>query len=168
MKYQKLYTVLATLLVVLVGGYVQISWLNWHIRETAREVVIEELENRGLIAKPGSPAQLVLELRTPKPDCMINRVVDADTLKVDVQLVGDVWLKNASMRIANIDAIELKDTGGPEAAAWVREFVSQPGCQVYIEKQRDKYGRLLGDVEHNGKNLSDLLLEKNYAKPYDN
>lgn len=95
-------------------------------------------------------------------------MIDADTLKVDVQLVGDVWLKNASMRIANVDAIELKDAGGPEAAAWVREFVAQPGCQVHIEKKRDKYGRLLGDVEHGGKNLSDLLLEKNYAKPYYN
>lgn len=117
---------------------------------------------------PAASQALVLELKSAKPTCTINDVIDGDTLKVDVQLVGDIWLKNATMRIVNIDAIELVDPNGREAAAWVREFVAQPGCQVHIEKKRDKYGRLLGDVEHGGKFLSDLLLEKNFAKPYYN
>lgn len=161
----------AAMVLALLGlSYGSYRWHRAWIHSIAREAAQDELTYRQqLMEKADNP---LLELRMPAPTFAINDVIDADTLKVDVQLVDDVWLKNASLRIRDVDAVELVEPLGREAAAYVREFVKGDGVatlEIHIEKKRDKYGRLLGDVrQKDGKWLSEILLEKNYARPYYN
>lgn len=95
----------------------------------------------------------------------ILRVIDGDTIVVNHPLVGDVWLMDAKVRIRGIDCPELPTPEGLAAKAYTEQWLADhtTDLTVNIGFQRDKYGRLLGDVYSTDGVLSGRLLESGHA-----
>jgi len=106
----------------------------------------------------------------------IVRVVDADTVIVDVDLGFDVWVKDITLRLARIDAYEtrLSKTTSPEMKAkgleakeWLIKSVdnsTQSGEEVKIRtNSRGKYGRWIAELYIGGINVNDTLVNLSYA-----
>jgi len=98
----------------------------------------------------------------------IVRVVDGDTLDVDVDL-GFGVKKRERLRLGRVDAWETRGVER-EAGLEATEFVERalfPGKEVTIQtRKRGKYGRYIAEVSYDGKNLADELLEHGHAEPY--
>lgn len=115
-----------------------------------------------------SAPPVVRSLTAPaQTSATIKRVVDGDTVVIDAQLVGDVWLKDAYMRLEGINAYELSDPKGPPAKAYAEAWLkANPDYTVKISPKRDKYGRLLGNVFSTDGVLTGRLLDEGHAVPY--
>ena len=89
----------------------------------------------------------------------VIRIVDADTYQV---------LSNAkvfTVRLANVDAPELKQNFGAEATQLVSELIY--GKQVIIEVQgKDRYNRTIASITINGKALDSILISNGWAWHY--
>ena len=113
--------------------------------------------------------------REPGPalEAKVVRVVDGDTLKV--RLLGRMprCFRAQSVRLRHCDAPELHDKR-PEIAAKAQQakaFVATrvaPGMHLTLrDVGREKYGRLLADVDVHGENLCRALLDAGLAVPYE-
>ena len=108
--------------------------------------------------------------------CKLMRVVDGDTLDVNLDLGFNVWHK-ARVRMLGIDTPESRTRNKVEKAlgvaskARLKELLK--GAQVEIEcsKEKGKFGRVLGivwvtDKAGNRVNCNDMLCEEGHARPY--
>ena len=84
--------------------------------------------------------------------CIIVRVVDGDTVDVDIDLGFDVWLRNERVRVYGIDAPETRTHDLNEKARGYesKDFVAKvlPVGSVQTLKTfgfKGKFGRILGD-----------------------
>ena len=90
----------------------------------------------------------------------VIRIVDGDTVIVDIDLGFGVWLRDQSVRLAKINAPEIRGSAR-EAGLVSKDFLSKlilnKRVEVKIEKCNDKYGRWLATVliEEDG-NLIDI------------
>lgn len=75
----------------------------------------------------------------------IERIVDADTLKVIVDC-GFGIRHRQTVRLKGIDAPELKTIPGTRAAAWVKNELKSCPFIILRTHKTDKYARYLGDV----------------------
>jgi len=107
-------------------------------------------------------------------------VYDADTITVDIDLGFDTVLKRQKIRLARINAYEVTLRGGTtkeekllgiEAKHWLDNLLLHAflnGDPVTIktskEKLRGKFGRILGELYVNNKNVNDMLVKMGYAK----
>ncbi len=93
----------------------------------------------------------------------VIRIIDGDTIRVK----WDERNFDFPVRLLNIDAPEL-DEGGLESALWLKNEIL--GEEVYVtidRKQRvEKWGRLLGEIIHMGRNINQLSLELNHSIPF--
>lgn len=97
----------------------------------------------------------------------ILRVIDADTIDVSIDLGFDIHVKKR-IRVLGIDAPERNTDEGKEATQFVQDYV-QIGMKfpARTEKNKnDKYGRWLADINIHGTPLSETLIQKGLAKPY--
>lgn len=105
---------------------------------------------------------------------VVNRIIDGNTLEVDLDLGFKTILKKEILRILGIDTPELRSgtdeekQRGRDAKAFV-ETHFPPGTEITIKTQKDekgKYGRYLAHVLHNesGADLTQLLLEYGFVK----
>jgi micrococcal nuclease len=98
-------------------------------------------------------------------------VYDGDSCKVVFRFHNNLtrWI----IRIAHIDTPELrsKDEDEKKLAYLVRDFLRELILNKIVKIKCldfDKYGRLLAEIYSNDNRLiSDILLEKKYAKPYE-
>lgn len=115
--------------------------------------------------------------------CKINRVIDGDTVDVDIDLGFGVILADERVRIMGIDTPEsrtsdkVEDLFGEAAKAKVKELLSENSIlKTEVSKSgedmKGKFGRILGDFiieNYNGKEdkrLTDILIDEGYAVPY--
>lgn len=82
------------------------------------------------------------------------RVVDGDTFRYGPQRI----------RIRGIDAPELSEPGGMDAAKRLEELLKQGSVRM-IPRGKDVYDRLVADVFVNEVNVAELLAREGYAKP---
>ncbi|MBT7864487.1 MAG: hypothetical protein HN712_29535 [Gemmatimonadetes bacterium] len=75
----------------------------------------------------------------------IERVIDGDTMVVDVDLGFGLRLEQ-TVRLRGIDAPEMDDAAGERARAHVRDLLAQAPRVVVTTRRRDKYGRWLVDL----------------------
>lgn len=95
----------------------------------------------------------------------IARVIDGDTVCVNVQLIDDVWLYNSPMRLQGIDCPEMNTPEGVAAKVFAEKWIGGYRCQAELSGKRDKYGRLLGDIVGSDQvRLTDSLLANGHAK----
>ena len=105
----------------------------------------------------------------------VTRIVDGDTVDVDVDLGFGVWLRNERIRLAGVDTPEKSWRGscdvekklGEEASQFTKDMLAS-GTKIEVAIQSwDKYGgRVLGDVIVDGVSLRYALLENGYAREY--
>ncbi len=111
------------------------------------------------------------------------KVVDGDTVDVDIDLGFGIWMKNERVRIMGIDTPESRTRDkveklfGKTASARVKELLDEDivlKTQIARngEDMKGKFGRILGDfiVERfeDGKQemLTDILVEEGHAVAY--
>ncbi|MFQ5636494.1 MAG: thermonuclease family protein [bacterium] len=100
-------------------------------------------------------------------------VYDGDTIRADIDLGLKTWIQNESIRLARINAPELRGEE-KEAGLAARDFLRSQilGKQIILETEKDKtgkYGRYIGEIwlkDDAGEyiNINDLLVQKGYAK----
>ena len=113
--------------------------------------------------------------------CTVLKVVDGDTVDVDIDLGFGVVLSNERVRVMGIDTPEsrtsdsVEDLFGEAAKARVKELLSgQAILKTQVSKDgedmKGKFGRVLGDfiVEKDGKEkmLTEVLIEEGHAVAY--
>ncbi len=106
----------------------------------------------------------------------IIKVIDGDTVDVDIDLGFEVWLKNQRIRLYGIDTPESRTSDKVEkvfgnlAKEKVLEFCpvgSDIILQTKTDDSRGKYGRILGElITKDGVNVNEYFIENNYAVAY--
>lgn len=105
----------------------------------------------------------------------VVRIIDGDTIIVNIDLGFYTWLFNQSIRLYGIDAPEIrtKNTLEKEAGILAKELIEnyiQPGDSIILKTildKSEKFGRILGIINtENGINLNEKLIEENLAIPY--
>jgi len=99
----------------------------------------------------------------------VVRVVDGDTLTVIVQSVGSRVPRDHSVqhkiRLRGIDAPEKKQPFGRVAGRYLSSLVADREVRVAYTK-RDRYGRILGTVYLDGRDINLEMLKAGYAWHY--
>ena len=110
--------------------------------------------------------------------CKIVKIIDGDTVDVDLDLGFGIWLRDERVRLNGIDTPESRTSDkvekvfgmaakdrlnsllGGEAILWSQ--VTKGG-----ENMKGKFGRILGDFRTlDGKNVSDVLQKEGHAVAY--
>jgi micrococcal nuclease len=104
----------------------------------------------------------------------IIRVVDGDSIIVDIDLGFNVTLAKQSVRLYGVDTPETRTKNPLEkkCGLLVKEYVQSllKANQIYTMKthldKKGKFGRILADFRINTVFLSELLITKGYAVKY--
>ncbi len=108
-------------------------------------------------------------------NAIVTRVVDGDTVDVDIDLGFGIWKKNERIRLVGVDTPEkrtrnlLEKQFGYIATGIVEEFCPV-GEAILVETQLDdkgKFGRVLGEIFAGGINVNQFLIENHYAVAYE-
>ncbi|KKM76404.1 hypothetical protein LCGC14_1380470 [marine sediment metagenome] len=103
-----------------------------------------------------SPHKQMIENFTAK----VVRVKDGDTIQVTMQERDFDF----PVRLARIAAAELDETGGLRSQKWLESELLNEDVLIELTKQRvEKWGRLLADVIHIGRNMNDISLGLGYS-----
>ena len=99
-------------------------------------------------------------------------VYDGDTFKINLSCDKDALCNSVGVRVKGIDTPEIKskDKCEKEMAKKAKEFTKSflEGGPINLKNcSRDKYFRLLCDIEVNKKDLKKEILKTNLAVPYD-
>ena len=105
------------------------------------------------------------------------RVVDGDTIDIDVDLGFGVWLRKQRVRLMGIDTPESrtrdkieKKFGLASKAMLKRVLGKDTVLKTTINKKgvdmKGKFGRVLGDFLYKGKPVSKLMCREGFAVPY--
>jgi micrococcal nuclease len=102
--------------------------------------------------------------------CTVTRVVDGDTVDVDVDLGFDVWLKKQRVRLAGIDTPESRTRNleekklGLAAKERLKELCAG---EIKLESQgKGKYGRILGRLFADDVDICATLISEGHAVEY--
>ena len=113
----------------------------------------------------------------------IIKVVDGDTVDVDIDLGFGVWLKKQRIRLFGIDTPESRTRDkeekkyGKAASAFLKDHlkIGVPHLRTYKDG-KGKFGRILGEFwveEHNEEhnvtaktNINQLMIEEHHAVAY--
>ena len=96
--------------------------------------------------------------------CYVERVVDGDTVVLVVLNKNIDGKVKSVIRMSNIDAPELGQKFGPEAAKALTRKCSRQ--YLWLEQGKtEKYGRTLGTL-HYGQDINLWLVKQGFAHPY--
>ena len=106
-------------------------------------------------------------------NCKIARVVDGDTVDVDIDLGFDTWRCGERIRLYGIDTPECRTRDDEEKAAGLlaKKFVEQMlhvgGAYKLTTKEKGKFGRYLGTIKIAGDlTINAALVSEHLAVPY--
>ena len=110
--------------------------------------------------------------------CTVNKIVDGDTVDVDIDLGFGIVLTDERVRIMGIDTPESRTRNkieklfGLAAKRRLKELLSKQ-CVLKTEINKDgedmkgKFGRVLGDfVAADGRLVTDIMIEEGHAVAY--
>lgn len=98
------------------------------------------------------------------------KVYDGDTITIIARGSNTKEYARYRVRLARIDAPEIASGTNKDLAISSRDLLKERILNQIITLRNiksEKWGRVLAEVEHNGINMSDWLVEKNMAVPYD-
>jgi micrococcal nuclease len=114
--------------------------------------------------------------------CNVVRVIDGDTVVVNIDLGFDTWIFDQHVRLVDIDAPEVRTTdlvekkAGYEAKEFVEKHLPIGTRQVLMSRKynvaKGSFGRIIGDFKvydamHDSESyLTKLLLRYGYAEEY--
>ena len=111
-------------------------------------------------------------------DVTVIKVVDGDTVDVDIDLGFGVCLKDERVRIMGIDTPEsrtsdrVEDLFGEAAKARLKELMKDGAKLITTENKhgedmKGKFGRILGDFRApNGDLVTDIMISEGHAVAY--
>jgi len=105
--------------------------------------------------------------------CKIVRVVDGDTIDVDIDLGFDTWRCGERIRLYGVDTPECRTRDADEKAAGflAKEFVEDTlhvgETYTLTTKEKGKFGRYLGVIMLSDKtSINAALVKEHLAVPY--
>jgi micrococcal nuclease len=109
--------------------------------------------------------------------CKITRIVDGDTVDVDIDLGFGVWLKDERVRIMGIDTPESRTADpvekvfGLASKKRLEQLLGETGIlKTVIDKDggdaKGKFGRILGDFLVGDRTVTEILIEEGHAVKY--
>lgn len=106
-------------------------------------------------------------------DCRIKRVVDGDTIDLDIDLGFGTWRCGERIRLYGVDTPECRTRDAKEKAAgllakkFVEEALHVGGSYKLQTKEKGKFGRYLGVIILNDKtSINATLVSEHLAVPY--
>jgi len=111
-------------------------------------------------------------------DVVVVKIVDGDTVDVDIDLGFGVTLRDERVRIMGIDTPEsrtrdkVEDLFGEAAKARLKVLMKDGGKLITTEDRKGedmkgKFGRILGDFRiADGRKVTDILIEEGHAVAY--
>ena len=110
--------------------------------------------------------------------CKVVRIVDGDTVDVDIDLGFGVWLHKERIRMYGIDTPESRTRDlvekkyGLAAKKFITGLLDDEGG-IILKTQKDaegKYGRILGELwrttDYADKSINEYMIEKHHAVRY--
>ena len=101
----------------------------------------------------------------------VTRIVDGDTLHLDVDLGCDTTLA-MTVRLYGLNCPEMNTDAGKAAKAYVEQWVGDSASKQFVVRTvrdtKEKYGRYLADLlpASGGESLCEALLASGNAVPY--
>lgn len=99
---------------------------------------------------------------------------DGDTITVNIEGLPDIFGKNTPVRIAHVDAPEIKsmrrceNKSAIKARDAINKILKDAKKIDLVDARRDKYFRVLANVRVNGKiDIGEFLLTNKLAYPYE-
>ena len=106
-------------------------------------------------------------------NCKIVRVVDGDTVDVDVDLGWSTWRCGERIRLYGIDTPECRTRDAEEKAAgllakkFVEDALHVGGTYILSTREKGKFGRYLGVIMLSDKtSINAALVKERLAVPY--
>ena len=105
--------------------------------------------------------------------CTIVRVVDGDTVYVDIDLGFNHWIHGERIRLFGVDCPECRSRDPKEKAAglaaktFVKGLLHDGGTYTLTTKEKGKFGRYLGVIMLSDKtSVNAALVTEHLAVPY--
>jgi micrococcal nuclease len=110
--------------------------------------------------------------------CKVIRVIDGDTVDVDIDLGFGVWLKKERVRLYGIDTPESRTRDkeekiyGKAAKAYLTKFLEDEWIILKTKEYdaKGKFGRILGELWRTSsfadKSAQEYMIEKHYGVAY--
>jgi micrococcal nuclease len=110
--------------------------------------------------------------------CNIIKVIDGDTVDVDIDLGFGIWMKNERVRIMGIDTPESRTSDpveklfGIAAKYRLEQLLGKTGIlKTQVSKKgedmKGKFGRVLGDfIAPDGRLVTEIMIEESHCVPY--
>ena len=110
--------------------------------------------------------------------CKVNRVVDGDTVDVDIDLGFGIVLTDERVRVMGIDTPESRTSDKVEKVFGLaskerlkqlldKEAILKTEINKDGEDMKGKFGRVLGDfLTPNGERVTEILIREGHAVPY--
>ena len=106
-------------------------------------------------------------------NCKIVRVIDGDSIILDIDLGFSHWIHNESIRLYGIDTPECRTRDAEEKAAgllakgFVEEALHVGGTYTLTTKEKGKFGRYLATIYLTDENsINAALVKERLAVPY--
>lgn len=106
-------------------------------------------------------------------NCTIVRVVDGDTVDVDIDLGFDTWRRGERIRLYGVDCPECRSRSAIEkkagllAKGFVIRSLHEGGIYKLTTKEKGKFGRYLGTIKVDGElTINAALISEHLAVPY--
>ena len=105
----------------------------------------------------------------------VLRIIDGDTIDVDVNLGFDVVLSKQRVRLYGIDTPESRTRNKEEkirgllSKEYLKDKCPKDSIITLVSKERGKFGRILGilyNEENKELSVNDRMIEEGYAVPY--
>jgi len=110
--------------------------------------------------------------------CEVVKIIDGDTVDVDIDLGFGVWLRKERIRLYGIDTPESRTRDleekkyGLAAKQFLTEMLNDPKG-IILKTQKDaegKFGRILGELwrtsDFADQSINDYMVDKHHAVPY--
>ena len=105
--------------------------------------------------------------------CKMVKVVDGDTIDVDIDLGFGVWMRNQRIRMHGIDTPESRTRDleekkyGLAAKDFLIKWTNAGGLTLKTHKDdRGKFGRILGEIWCFDTNVNEKMIEEHLAVRY--
>ena len=106
-------------------------------------------------------------------NCKIVRVIDGDSIVVDIDLGFGLWIHGESIRLFGVDCPECRSRDPEEKAAglaakdFVKGLLHDGGTYTLTTKEKGKFGRYLGVIKlEDGTSINGELVKENLAVAY--
>lgn len=105
-------------------------------------------------------------------NCELARVVDGDTIDVNIDLGYKIWLRKERVRLLGINAPESRTRNleekklGLASKARLKELLPKKFIIKTSKDGKGKFGRILGEPIVDGKNICQVMLDEGHARVY--